>query len=115
MHWIPLAFSLAFDRGGKSKLTRIAITAMTTRSSTSVNPLLPAARLRLAIASIPISELLERLVPHPIFGRLKYVEEIFLEAGREIALLTVPVHKQNGCDELLQGIFDLLPNNDFFL
>src|SRR5262245_46133065 len=33
----PVAFSLALERAGKSMLARIAMTAMTTRSSISVN------------------------------------------------------------------------------
>src|SRR5881396_1474952 len=38
-HWTVLACSLAPDKAGRSKLARIAMMAITTKSSTSVNPL----------------------------------------------------------------------------
>src|SRR4051794_7016853 len=40
MHWIALAFSLAFAKAGRSIAARIAIIAITTSNSIKVNPII---------------------------------------------------------------------------
>jgi hypothetical protein len=44
MHFTPLALAFAFERAGKSIPAKMAMMAMTTRSSIRVNPAAPWAR-----------------------------------------------------------------------
>src|SRR5437868_334158 len=39
MHWTPQAFNLARDKAGRSRAARMAMIAITTKSSIRVNPL----------------------------------------------------------------------------
>src|SRR5207245_7530096 len=69
--------------------------------------------------------LFERLIPHPVLARFETTPQILFHDQREIALLTVTVHKQDGGDQLVavslnsgwikhfSGIGSTVPGGDF--
>ena len=53
-----------------------------------------------------MTKLIARLVPNPILSRLQRTVRIAFDAGGEVALPSVAVHKQGGSNELLCVRFD---------